>query len=318
MRIDPRASALEVGADQVQLGNGPRAVVVDARPRGVRTLLSELTAGTAAPLPALARRCGMEVPALRRLLEGLAPVLEEHGAMDREAGSTTLPHDVQVDGLGPTGTAVAALLASAGVGRLALTDPRPVLPEQLGHGLVSADVGRPRAEALAQRLGDRGVTAVAQRHGGRGGRGAVAAAGACRGRDGLGPVTVVVTAGAWDVDLLARAQAAHRAVLPVVVRDEDTVVGPWCAPRMPGCPLCWERWAEQEDPLRSERTAALHRAEAGRETAERAHRTASVVLAALRQGAAPGRFWRVQDDAECGAGVAEDAVAPWPGCACGG
>ena len=89
--------------------------------------------------------------------------------MDREAGSTTLPHDVQVDGLGPTGTAVAALLASAGVGRLALTDPRPVLPEQLGHGLVSADVGRPRAEALAQRLGDRGVTAVAQRHGGRGG-----------------------------------------------------------------------------------------------------------------------------------------------------
>lgn len=305
MRIDPRVSAVEVGTDQVQLGNGPRAVVVDVRPRGVRTLLAELAAGreaeTAPGVTALARRCAMDVPDVRRLLSGLAPVLAEDPAHDVDG--RPLPAAVHVFGLGRTGTAVAAMLASAGIGRIGLTDGRPVLPDGLGHGLLTADIGRPRAEALAQRLGDRGVTAVACPAGGRGGE---------------GTVTVAVTAGAWDVARLARAQAARQAVLPVVLRDEDTLVGPWCAPDAPGCPLCWERWAEQEDPLRAERVSALHRAEAGRDPVDRAQRTASVVLAALRSGPTPGLARWVRDGAADGGGVDVEGVAAWPGCGCGG
>lgn len=338
MRIDPRVSAVEVGAEQVQLGNGPRAVVVDARHRGVRTLLAELTAGRSAAdaVPALARRCGMGEADVRRLLDGLAPVLvgrldgegSAGGARGRAAegapgGATEepvgggaegplgraasgVPDAVHVEGLGRTGMAVVDLLASAGVGRLGLTDTGPVRADELGHGLVTADIGRPRAEALAQRLGDRGVTAVP-----------------CppSARRAVGAVAVLVTLGAWDVGRLARTQAAGRTVLPVAVRDEDTLVGPWCAPGTPGCPLCWERWAEQEDPLRSARTAALLAAGAGRETVGRAHRTASAVLATVLRGPVPGVAWRVRDEADGrqsrGADVDEESVAPWPGCACG-
>lgn len=329
MRIDPRVSAVDVGTGQVQLGNGPRAVVVDVRPRGVRALLAELTTGTVAETEAgvalIARRCALDEPDVLRLLEGLAPVLEGAGAevegaedtgpdgvAVEAAGAGSLPGAVQVDGLGRTGTAVAALLASAGIPRIGLTDLRPVRPDELGHGLVTADIGRPRAEALAQRLGDRGVTAVACHPGGR--RGV-----------GTGPVSVSVTDGAWDVSRLARAQAAGQAVLPVVLRDEDTLVGPWCAPATPGCPLCWERWAEREDPLRAERTSALLRAEACRDPVERAQRTASVVLAVLRGGPVPGLAWRVRDSAAGGGDVetvvgndaVEESVAAWPGCGCG-
>ncbi|MCT2007516.1 hypothetical protein M3C74_05340 [Micrococcus lylae] len=337
MRIDPTVSTVQVGPGQVQVGNGPRAVVVDVRPRGVRTLLAELSAGTVAgrgSAAALARRCGMEETELALVLEGLAPVLVEGAGADvaadpgadsaadpgadgrRDSGgnetqvapapSRALPDAVHVDGLGPTGAAVADLLAAAGVGRFGLTDQRPVRAEELGHGLVTADVGRPRNEALAQRLGDRGVAAVA-----------------CHpaGRRAIGAVTVTVAAGAWDADRLARAQAGGHIVLPVVLRDEDTLVGPWCAPDVPGCPLCWERWAGQEDPLRAQRTAALHRAGAGRDPVERARLTACVVVAALKSGPVPGLAWRVRDQApgprSSPLGVDEESVAPWPGCACG-
>lgn len=300
MRIDPRTARVRVGDGQVQLGNGPDAVVVDVRPRGVRTLLAELAAGThgtpAQAVPALSRRCGLPEAEVEALLDGLAPVLEHPG---RQAGPP-LPTAVHVDGLGPTGAAVADLLAAAGVARIGLTDGRPVVPGQLGHGLITADVGRPRAVALAQRLGERGVTA--------------APCPQAR-RRWYGTATVLVTEGAWDVDRLARAQTARHPVLPVVLRDEDTLVGPWSAPDTPGCPLCWERWAEQEDPLRAARTAALRRAEAGRETVARAHRTAGTVLETLRRGPVPGTAWRV---AEAPTEVAVETLAPWPGCACGG
>lgn len=298
MRIDPRTTRVRVGEEQVQLGNGPHAVVVDVRPRGVGTLLAELSAGTrgtaAEAVPALSRRCGLPESQVEDLLDGLAPVLERPGP----GTGPLVPAAVHVEGLGPTGTAVAHLLASAGAARIGLTDRRPVTPDQLGHGLVTADVGRPRAVALAQRLGERGV---------------VAAPCPEPRRRWFGAVSVLVAEGAWDVDRLSRALAARHPVLPVVLREEDTLVGPWCAVDTPGCPLCWERWAEQEDPLRATRTAALRRAEAGRETVARAHRAAGTVLEALRRGPVPGTAWRV---VEARSDVAEETLAPWPGCVC--
>jgi hypothetical protein len=60
---------------------------------------------------------------------------------------------VRVDGLGRLGTAVAATLATAGVGRVDGEDRRPVRPDDVlaaGHG--ADDVGRPRAASLARAI----------------------------------------------------------------------------------------------------------------------------------------------------------------------
>lgn len=305
MRIDPRMSIVPVGTRQVQVGNGPRAVVLDVGRAGVRTLLAELQAGRAGTaeqlLPALSRRTGLDPAELNRLLAGLEPVLDA-GPGPAPATAPRTPPAVHVDGLGPTGRAVVELLAADGACVLSLTDPRPVRPGRLGFGLLTADIGRPRATALTRRLGERGVRAVACH------------AGVDR---PAGETTVLVRPGAWEVDRLARAQAGGHPVLPVTVRDEDTLVGPWCAPDSPGCPLCWERWAEQEDPLRAERTAALRRAEAGRDTLSRAVLTAAVTVAVLEAGPVPGTAWRVREDGPGGA-VATEQVAPWPGCGCAG
>ncbi len=60
---------------------------------------------------------------------------------------------VSIIGCGSFGSALADMLARAGVGKLALIDPEILAVENLGrHMLTSKDVGRPKAEALAARL----------------------------------------------------------------------------------------------------------------------------------------------------------------------
>lgn len=60
-----------------------------------------------------------------------------------------------VAGAGAAGSAAALALAAAGVGRIVLVDDTAVLPADLGDGplLADADLGRPRADAAAARLG---------------------------------------------------------------------------------------------------------------------------------------------------------------------
>lgn len=321
MQIDRRVSVVEVGDGQVQVGNGPGAVVLDARPPGVRRVLAELREPSDPPwtVARLARRSGLGADEVSALLDGLGPALVTGAVAPAEgcgdgpaAGLDGSPWPaVHVAGLGVTGIAVADLLVRLGVERLWLTDPRPVSPGLLAAGLIRADLGRPRAEALAQRLAER-----------LGRHGPTVVAGRDDPRRRIGDVTVLVEAGGWDVDRIARAQAAGHPVLPVLLRDEDTVVGPWCAPATPGCPLCWERWAEQEDPLRPERTASLRRAEAGRDPVLRAHRTALAVAEALQAGPVAGTAWQVSAPADgsgdtgTDAGIGVVTVPAWPGCAC--
>ena len=62
---------------------------------------------------------------------------------------------VRVSGLGRTGAGLAAVLATAGVGTLHLDDARPTRPEDVGFGgVANADVGRPRAAAVARAVLD--------------------------------------------------------------------------------------------------------------------------------------------------------------------
>ena len=311
MRIDPELSVVVVGPAQVQVGNGPRSVVVDASTPGVRRVLTELQGQPKREwtTPLLAQRSGLDEAEVDALLSGLAPVLvspagdlTDGGAAPPEDGRALLPESVHVVGLGATGVAVADLLLRLGLQGLCLSDSRPVTADLLAAGLVCADIGRPRADALAHRLGERGAAVAAIRD---------------DPRRRVAGATVLVQSGGWDVDRLSRAQAAGHPVLPVLLRDTDTLVGPWCAPDVPGCPLCWERWAEQEDPLRAARTAALRRAGAGRDPARRAHRSAEAVADALTGGPAPGVALQVADSAHGSVQVETVDVPAWPGCGCG-
>jgi hypothetical protein len=58
-----------------------------------------------------------------------------------------------VHGAGRTGSNVATLLAAAGVGRVACTDPAPTEPADLAPaGLIRADLGEPRGEAAVRAI----------------------------------------------------------------------------------------------------------------------------------------------------------------------
>jgi hypothetical protein len=214
---------------------------------------------------------------------GVEVLLAEFLGRRREA-------QVQVLGLGRTGAAVARVLAAAGIGRLAVWDRVEVSGSDLGTGYLPADLGRSRPVALAHRIDDIGLDTVVLplTSPGRPGPG--------------GDVTVLATRGATDYDFVALARSADHPVLPVVARDDDVLVGPWLVPGRGGCPLCWDLAAQESDPHRAARTAALARRRAGRE--EVATATAAGALAARQvlrwvdTGTAPaGTVLRLHGDA---------------------
>ena len=60
---------------------------------------------------------------------------------------------VCVVGCGSVGSAISEMLVRAGVGRLTLTDPENLDPENIGrHMLTQKDLGRPKVEAMKARL----------------------------------------------------------------------------------------------------------------------------------------------------------------------
>src|SRR5437867_8391247 len=60
---------------------------------------------------------------------------------------------VAVIGCGSFGSAIAEMLARAGIGQLTLIDPDVLSAENLGrHVLTQKDLGRPKVEALRERL----------------------------------------------------------------------------------------------------------------------------------------------------------------------
>ncbi|MFC7402003.1 ThiF family adenylyltransferase [Citricoccus sp. GCM10030269] len=160
---------------------------------------------------------------------------------------------VQVLGLGRTGAVLAGVLASTGIGRLVLWDRCTVAAADLGTGYRAADLGRSRPVALSRRLEDAG-------------QGTVVLPLTSPERPGpAGTVSVSVTRGAVDYDFVALARAADHPVLPVVLRDDDALIGPWFIPGAGGCPLCWDLAAQDSDPYRQLRNTALLDQRAGNE-----------------------------------------------------
>lgn len=206
------------------------------------------------------------------------------------------PTDVHVAGLGAAGVAVAHALAGAGVRRLALWDPRPVEAADLGTGLLPGDLGRPRARALERRLTDAvpGLSALAH-------HGPLPVL--------VGQATVAVGA-VLDVDLAARALAADHPLLPVVVGPRAVTVGPWCAPGLPGCPLC----RLPADPLGTPGATTGRGGSAGAVPVDAltAQRAAVLAADALRAGPAAEA---VRADRATGR-TRRSRVRPRAGCAC--
>lgn len=207
------------------------------------------------------------------------------------AGPGAWPRRLQVAGLGRAGAAVAGLAAAAGVEALALWDPTPVGPGDVGTGLLAADLGRERALALEARLAQLlpGLHVYADRaH-----------------RPGpLGETTVAV-----DVPdlagLAARARAADHPLLPVRLGADGVRVGPWTGVAVPGCVLC------ESDPADGDGGAGDAAASADPVAALRA----AVLVADVLRGVQDAHGVVLAMDP---AGrLTRRPVTPRPGCACG-
>jgi len=247
---------LRRAADEVQVGVDPRWAVRIAGLRSehvdrlVRSRDGQV--GDLVPAPSLAalRTVGvLRAPgaARRRVRDELLPEALAHGlvradgdgaeAVRRRARAT-----VAVVGLDRAGATVASTLAAAGVGTLLLDDPAPVGPADLAGPVSVAELGAPRARALADGL----TRTVPQTR--------VRVPGGLRAVLEAGP-DVVVTA-ATDVTDPATALAlvsADVAHLPVASREADALVGPFVVPQAPGadpqaCLRCLDLHHTDADP----------------------------------------------------------------------
>ncbi|NUL46721.1 hypothetical protein F7P69_16170 [Cellulosimicrobium funkei] len=351
MRLDPGLTVLRIAEHTVQIGSGTRSTQLSGCSAAALEYLGLLVHGIPDGHEAdAARRCRLDPADARTLESSLAAFLRRHEppatsgaghasdvltddlalALALDAGPASAPEpsgagvadaaeraahviasrrdlQVQVLGLGRTGAVVARVLAASGVGRLALWDHGEVTVADLGTGFLTPDLGRSRPIALSHRLDDAGLDTVI-----------LPLTTPTRPRPG-GTVTVSVTRGAVDEDYVALACTADHPVLPVVMRDDDALIGPWLMPGLGGCPLCWDLAARQTDPLRVSRSAALAGQRAGREdvglaTAAGALAARQVVRWAETGTVTAGSVLQVHGD---GSRVDTLAVATHPDCGCG-
>jgi bacteriocin biosynthesis cyclodehydratase domain-containing protein len=226
---------------------------------------------------------------------------------DRRAAGAVLVH-----GDGPLAVGLAVGLARAGVGAVHVRTGGTVQPADLGTGLVEADLGRRRAEAVTALVGQV-QPAVA-----------------------TGPpparfaadLVVLADALAPDPTLVTRLHGAGSAHLVVRLRDGRGVVGPLVLPGRSACLRCLElhrtardpTWAGvavqlvgragQADPACTVGAVALGTAQAvavldGTEQPPTLQATLELDAAA---GVVRHRTWRPHPD--CGCGAVDGAAAP--------
>ncbi len=237
LRLAPHRSLVQRGPSSRLFGLDPRtALVVDDLPPPLASMLDELAAPVdGAGLVARAVRRGADATAavdlLRRLLDAGALV---DAAGPERAARRRAEAVVAVAGDGPLAAGVAAGLALASVGTVHVAAGRggPVRATDLGTGLVDADRGRPRPDALLD---------VVRR----------VAPGARAGPAPPRPapdVCVLADAAAPDPVRVAALHLARVAHLPVRLRDGTGVVGPLVLPGRSACLGCLELHRRARDP----------------------------------------------------------------------
>lgn len=265
MHINPGLRVLRRGRSSMQVGLDG-GLVLDGLTDGDCALIAGLRTdrdGTA--LADLARRHDVEHRRVAELLDALGPVLlpspEQTGGLraDRltgELGQLRAIHHrhapavlarraaavVRVHGTGALATAVLTGLAGAGIGRLVHDDGPPVSAAEIGAGGVGlAQLGLDRRVALRQAVRSVAPDAAIE----------CVVAGDGRPATGLpgGSVDLVVLTAADALPrMLLDAAAQVRAVLPVVTRERDHVVGPLVITGVTACLACEDRQRTDADP----------------------------------------------------------------------
>ncbi len=214
---------------------------------------------------------------------------------------------VRLVGLGRTGAQLSAVLAAAGIGTLVLDDARTTRPEDVGFGgLRSADVGRPRGQALAAALRDARPELRTLAPAGR-----------------SPDLVVLIEHGAADPVAYAPLLDAGVAHLTLVHREASVQVGPLTVPGRSACPRCVDLHRADADPCWPALAAQLA-ADRGRES-----RTPETTLAVMAAACAAGQVLAQVDGRPAASvnGLLEIALplglpvmtslAPHPGCGCG-
>ncbi|MEH0111075.1 hypothetical protein V6N00_15285 [Tersicoccus sp. MR15.9] len=264
MHINPGLRVLRRSPSSMQIGLD-EGLVLDGLTDGDCAVIAGLrTDRDDAALVALARRHRVERARVADLLAALAPVLlpSPEGASglraDRltgELGQLRAVHHreapavlgrrgsavVRVHGTGALATAVLTGLAAAGIGRLVHDDGPPVSAAEIGSGGVGlAQLGLERRVAVRQAVRavapDAAIECVLPRDGRETGRAA-----------GSPDLVVMTAADALPASFIAAA-ASERAVLPVVTRERDHVVGPLVVPGVTACLRCKDRHCTDADP----------------------------------------------------------------------
>ncbi|MFP3713075.1 ThiF family adenylyltransferase [Puerhibacterium sp. TATVAM-FAB25] len=331
VRLRPGTVVLDRGDGEVQLGTDPRwALRLAGLDRAEVAWLRDLAARRHAGPAAAAARHG--VADERR--DEIAAVLRRGGFLQRpggaadhraetgpDAGTADAPvlgallpdggglavvaargrRTAAVAGLGRLGAAVALHLATAGVGTLVAADRSPVQVTDLGLGGYEAeDVGRPRAEALRERLRRAAPRARVL-------------------DDGTPEVAVLVESRAAAPARYGRLVAQGVAHLPVVVREADVVVGPFVLPGVTACARCADLRRSDADPAWPALAAQLRElVEAPQETtlaAAAAALAAAQVLAHL-DGLRPAAAGALLEVALPEAVPRAAALGPHPRCGC--
>ena len=252
MRLRPGLPVLWRGPTEVQVGTDPRWAVTlsDLSPSAAMALHAAPTGADVKKLRSLLahEHVGAEETAqvldhlvsAHLLVDGLpgesAPDTVAWGIVAADAAGRSVlaarqRSSVRVVGLGRVGTALAGLLAGAGVGTVELEDPGLVDPRDVGAcGLLPRDVGAPRVAAAARVLHD--------------------IAPGVRTTRGHRPVDLVVLVEDDVADPVAYAPLLEDDVshLSVVIREASVLVGPLVQPGRSACLRCADLHRTDLDP----------------------------------------------------------------------
>jgi hypothetical protein len=177
--------------------------------------------------------------------------------------------EVEVVGAGRTGSSLATMLAAAGVGRVRVSDPGQVSPQDVAPaGAGVADVGQPRdlvARRTLHRIGHRQRQPVVGR--------AEAA------RPDLVIIVEHAVADAAAADSLLAADLAH---LSVVIGEAGATVGPLVVPGRGPCLRCLDLHRADRDPAWPQVLAQLLSARTGAGPEETSCASLTAALACLQ------------------------------------
>jgi bacteriocin biosynthesis cyclodehydratase domain-containing protein len=279
LKINPGLRMVEFAAGCVQFGLGAGGLVLEGTGEADRQFLRSLRRGfEAADLDAVRAGCGLESERAALLLAALEPVLVPDPGGERLSGlradrlapdarhwSAVYSADaegplaarsrcvVQIIGLGRTGAALATALTAAGVGTLLLEDPAVVSPADVGSGAFRiTDIGLTRGQAV--RRAARQIDPTVACH-------LLPGATAEQGTAGIFPrvlnLAIYVDRDVADPRVAAALMSRGHPHLSVLVREQDTLIGPLVVPGQTSCLGCVELHRADAEPTWPEVVARL-------------------------------------------------------------